>query len=125
MKKLLLTALLMMSFAATADTLSINWDVPTQNTDATPLNPADIEGYTLVYSLDGVDQAPIDIAVATSQEIAVSAGQYNFQMATKAYGLIGPYSDVLVVDVAEITKPNPPNFTITITCDATCTFEVR
>lgn len=114
-------------------TAELSWAAPTDRQDGTPLQAADIGGYTIYYAVDtdgGID-------TETASRIEVEPGQaskvvelqleprpepYVVAFAIDVYdsnGLRSPLSDI-VTKSFEVDSTSPPGMPTSITIEITC-----
>ena len=136
MKRLLLIilALLIPSTTAIAATANLSWVAPTEYTDGSPLNAADISGYKIFYEIDG-DVTPASASamvapgVAAVLQISLTPRPepyvVNFRAVTVLVdGRESGFSNIATktFNVDSTANPNSPtNLTIEIVCGEGCT----
>lgn len=78
------------------DDLILRWDTPTAYENGAALEPQDIEGYNIYYTLDGIDQPDINVPSGTNSYVLEDAafGTYEFTISTIAKGMEGKPSDI-------------------------------
>ena len=83
---------------AISDTVSLNWQAPTENTDGTLLT--DLSGYRIYYGLrsgDYTDSVLVGAATTTSHALELESGEYYFAMtALDADGNESGYSNEVI-----------------------------
>ena len=109
------------------DDIILSWETPTAYENGAVLEPEDIEGYKIYYTLNGAQQPTINIGSGTNSYVIIDAdfGTYEFRISTTARSLEGQPSDMLKV-IHHL--PNAPIFRVIIErCDSdgtNCTQEV-
>jgi len=100
MKRLLAALAIMPALTMAAD-IQLTWEAPTAREDGTALATDQIQNYRVYYTLDNIDQTPIEIdGAATSHLIGdVANGNYVFQITTLSDGLESVRSEPVSVSV--------------------------
>ena len=117
MKKIIIILALLMATTAFAGTATLNWDIPTTNTDGTALT--DLAGFKVYYgATTNIYTSVVTVPSPTTNHYIMTLSTGTYYFAVTAYNTSGSESDFSneIVKFVAGTRPSPPShLTVAVT----------